>query len=79
MVLFLSHGHSSGHSHYTCHVFFVAAGTVKPVQVSPVELVDYLWVKLFNSELKKSGGILDNPTRTVLLRRTVLQKLIPVT
>jgi len=66
-------------SFYSIVSFFVVAGTVKPIPVSPVELVDYLWVKLFNSELKKSGGILNNPTRTVLLRRTVLQKLIPVT
>jgi len=27
--------------------FFVVAGTVKPIPVSPVELVDYLLVKLF--------------------------------
>jgi len=34
-------------SFYSIVSFFVVAGTVKPIPVSPVELVDYLLVKLF--------------------------------
>ncbi|PIV84324.1 MAG: hypothetical protein COW51_00765, partial [Candidatus Moranbacteria bacterium CG17_big_fil_post_rev_8_21_14_2_50_44_12] len=44
-------------SFYSIVSFFVVAGTVKPIPVSPVELVDYLLVKLFNPIQKHAPNL----------------------
>jgi hypothetical protein len=41
-MLFRSDWHQATAPFYSIMSFFVVAGTVKPIRVSPVELVDYL-------------------------------------